>query len=393
VIADSMVPVLSEVEMHERVTRGSGYEPWRDRAEAAVVDWRWSRGLSGWDHPEPLFCEREGWKRGRLRRERRAGRFRDQDLVGLDADQRPVFVRDHDGAGQIVRETFLHWTPAEVQAATFQMPPYMVPEEPEFIMLKALLLRDGVAVGLQLFHPSKSSLGCGELYDYDDAGRLVRVDLQVRYLPDDGWPDRLDRLLPVYDESGALIALDRVWSAPTGPTRERVWRIPPSREELQAWKDAVRSHLPQAVLDALGDPDAPAAPAVIALIYHEQQILAGASVLGSIGLQAHTDSHDGLLLHPADWIDGHELKVRLDERPELAAALEELDLELLAKPGFGRSLLNDVAAAVTAGQWPNEAHPDRFAFAVDIEGEHGEANARKTLGRARYRQLEAARWF
>ncbi len=200
------------------------------------MDWRWSRGLPGWEHPEPLFCEREGWKRGRLRRDRQAGRFRDQDLVGLDADRRPVFVRDHDGAGRIRRETFLHWTPAEVQTATFQMPPYMVPEEPEFIMLKALLLRDGVPVGLQVFHPSKGSLGCGEVYDYDDAGRLVRVDLQVRYLPSDGWPDRLDRLDPIYEESGALIALDRVWSATTDPTRERVWRIPPSREELQAWR-------------------------------------------------------------------------------------------------------------------------------------------------------------
>lgn len=48
---------------------------------------------------------------------------------------------------------------------------------------------------------------------------------------------------------------------------------------------------------------------------------------------------------------------------------------------------------MTAGQWPQGAHRDRFAFACDVEGEYGEANALKTLGRTRYRQLEAARWF
>lgn len=389
-----MVPVLSQTEMEDRVARLGGYEPWRERAEDAVVKWRWSRGLSGWEDPEPLACERDGWKRGRLRSDRRAGRFLDQDLVGLDPDRRPMYVRAHDGAGRIQRETFLNWTPAEVQTSTFQMPPYMVAQEPEFVLLKVLLLRDGVPVGLQLFHPNQGSLGCSEVYDYDEAGRLVGVDLQIRYSTGEQWPDHLDRLLPVYDESGTLIALDRVWSVMTNPTRQRVWRIPPSHEELEAWKDAVRSELPRAVLDALDGPDAPAAPAVIALIYHERQILAGASVLGTAGLQAHTGSNfDGLLLQPANWIDSHELDLRLEERPELAAALEALDLELLAKPSFGRSLLNEVAVAVTAGAWPEGAHRDRFAFAADVEGEYGEANARNTLGRTRYRQLEAARWF
>ncbi len=80
-------------------------------------------------------------------------------------------------------------------------------------------------------------------------------------------------------------------------------------------------------------------------------------------------------------------------RPELAAALGALGLELLARPTFGRALLNEVAVAVTAGEWPQAAHPDRFAFAVDIGGGYGEANALKTLGKARYRQLEKARWL
>jgi hypothetical protein len=389
-----MVPVLSEAEMQERAARLGGYEPRRERAEDAVVYWRWSRGLSGWDDPEPLACERDGRKRGRLRRQRRAGRFLDQDLVGLDADRRPVYVRAHDGAGGIQHETFLSWMAAEVQAARFQMPPYMVDQEPELIVLEALLLCDGVPVGLQLFHPSKGSLGCSEVLHYDEAGRLVRADLQIRYPAGERWPDRLDRLLPLYDESGALLALDRVWSITTDPTRQRVWRIPPGREELETWKDTVRSQLPKAVLDALGGPDAPAAPAVIALIYDELQVLAGVSVLDTARLHEHTASNfDGLLLQPANWIDSHELNLRLEERPELAAALKALGLELLAKPGFGRSLLNEVAAEVTAGQWPTGAHPDRFAFAADVEGEYGEANARKTLGRTRYRHLEAARWL
>lgn len=194
------VPVLSQAEMERRVARLGGYEQQLECAQRAVIQWKWSRGLSGWDEPEPLACERAGWKRGMLRSQRRAGRFLDQDLVGLDADGRPVVVRAHDGAGNVHRHTFLHWTAAEVQTATFS------PRGRgrwELVVIKALLRRDGVPVGLQCFHPSTSSLGRSEVYEYSEDARLVGVELQIRYPADQPWPDRVDRLLPIYDAAGA----------------------------------------------------------------------------------------------------------------------------------------------------------------------------------------------
>lgn len=365
------------------------HRPAVSAAEAAVVTWRWSRAGSGHDRPYPLACERDGARLGRLTASRPGERFLDQDHVGLDGEGRVTLVRAHDGAGGRVSDTVLTWTRERIEVAHWTLGPRGAPPAPSlrWIALRADGLPDRMAV-----RAPDGTLRT-ESYERDADGRLTCVR---QALPAwDVLPAREVLLVPTYDTDGRLLAVDRLDPWPT-TTRTRVWRVPPDRAALRAWRATVEERLPSRIRTACAQ--VAGSVGLLALQYDEQALLLGvvalpAEELGA--LAAAPDPGGAGVLTPAMWTTGIELDLDLDGDPELRDALASLDLELRTSASTrpAADVLGAVAAALNADGWPGPGHPDRLAFATDLTQERLAADVRRAVPAERVRDLRRRGWI
>lgn len=377
---------------------GDRYEQLTANVAAQVTDWRWSRLLSRWQDPRPLAAEREGERLGRLTRARTQGRFRDQDQVGLDAAGRVVIVRNHDGAGGLSMEHFLVRHFDRIEAAAFE--PRGPSSPPSMSRLLWVVLGAGERpLEAHIYWPNGRV--ASEHYEYDDAGRLLRIRGTTESDPDyRDAGNTSTELTPTYDERGALIAVDQHQECAGQHDRRRVWRLPIDRQQLTSLTKAAEDGLVSRIADLVASCRPSEPLAAIGLLYDFESVVP--PMLGVLTeserdnfIHDHRDDVAPYLWNPAEWrwFDAPDLSLSND--PELLAVIEELVLEwhMTGDHQPGRKLLNRAARRLNEIDWPVPVVADFAVFASDLELVETPTNVRRALPAKRLRVLRRRGWL